>query len=129
MLDDTAHDLVIARLLTLLEDDWVPACALASFVYHSGVTAPPENRDICLALVHQALSRDWIRVGRLTPQFEAWDGPVAEVMRRLAGEAWTGDPGTRWSVLVRSYGCRPKACSGAQPEVRDRAEAGGGLIR
>jgi hypothetical protein len=86
MLNDTAHDLVIARLLTLLEDDWVPACALASLVQHSGVTAPPENRDTCLALVQQALVSDWIRVGRLTSQFEAWDGPLAEVMRRLAGE-------------------------------------------
>jgi hypothetical protein len=90
MLEPTSHDLVIARLLALLEDDWVPACALASFVYHSGVTAPPENRDVCLALVQEALESDLIRVGRLNPQFEAWETPVADVMSRLAGE-WPRD--------------------------------------
>src|SRR5215470_2202207 len=90
MLEAPARDLVIARLLTLLEDDWVPACALASFVHHSGETAPPQNRDVCLALVHEALVRDWILVGSLAPRFEAWKKPVAEVMRQLAGE-WPGD--------------------------------------
>ena len=89
-MESRSRDLVIARLLTLLEGDWVPACALASFVYHSGVTSPPENRDVCLSLVREALVNGWIRVGELKPGFEAWDVPVSTVMGKLAGD-WPRD--------------------------------------
>lgn len=89
-MERSIRDLVIARVLTLMEDDWVPACALASLVSNAGVTVPSENRAACLLLIEEAITNGWIRVGELRSGFEDWDSSVVDVMLRL-GRAWPTD--------------------------------------
>jgi len=131
-MESKSRDLVIARFLTLLEGDWAPACALASFVYHSGVTNAPDNRDVCLSLAREALVNGWIRVGELKPAFEAWDVPVSDVMGKLADD-WPRDtvPGldgpcwfdvtrkgrARAAELSRTFGAEVNHCAGSYVRV------------